>query len=94
MYGHRCRRRRRRRRSTGNGMDGAALSHFPPPASIFHDCGKRKNAAESNEPRLSPRNTAKLCISSKERNLRRFASFSVLCVFSFRMPAHAGRSDL
>lgn len=47
---------------------------------IFRDCGKRKGRkrkrGRKNQPPPSPRNTAKLCIKSKERNLRRLLLLS------------------
>lgn len=70
----------------GSGMDGAALSHFS--RSYSPRLRKKTGRDERVTSPVSPRNTAKLCIRSKERNLRQFAPFSppaiiLLCVFNF-----------
>lgn len=71
----------------------AQLFHIFP--LLFPVTAKKRKAGERRErerkrvtSHVSPRNTAKLCIRSKERNLRRFALFSLpaiffLCVFNF-----------
>lgn len=62
-------RRRRRKR------DGWRGSFTFSPLLFSAAAKKKQEGRESNERGLSPRNTAKLCIRSKERNLRHFASF-------------------
>lgn len=89
--------RRRRRRRKRDGWRGSFT--FSP--LLFSATAKKKKKRRRRDGRrvtspVSPRNTAKLCIRSKERNLQHFAPFSppaifLLCVFNFFARTYTGR---